>query len=127
LDDVAAEIDIPTRSLYKIPLALEKQTHLTEADDHQISADALFAIELVDDKLLWARIRTCLETRSPVQLAEVLERFPLEKGLAELVSYVRIASQSSKALVDENESFSIRLSTPDGYRQVTAPFIMFSR
>jgi hypothetical protein len=127
LDDVCADIDIPTRSLYKIPLALEKQNKIIEADDKQVSASALFTIELVDDKILWSRIRACLETRSPVSLAEVLARFPLEKGLAELVAYVRIASQSSKALVDDRRDFRVQLHSPQGHRQVTVPFILFSR
>ncbi len=127
LDDVSADIDIPTRSLYKIPLALDKQNKIVEADGKDVSAAALFAIEIVDDRLILARIRKCLESRSPVSLEEVLHRFPVEKGLSELVAYIRIGSQNKKALVDDSETFVISLDMGSHLRKVSVPVVLFSR
>jgi hypothetical protein len=127
LDDVSAEINIPTRSLYKAPLVLDKQSKIVEADGTSVSASALFAIEVVDDRLLLARIRKCLESRSPVSLEEVLQRFPPEKGLSELVAYLRIGSQNKKAMVDESETFVISLNMASHRRKVSVPVVLFSR
>ncbi|MBC7532055.1 MAG: DUF3375 domain-containing protein [Oligoflexus sp.] len=127
LDDLYAEIDIPTRTLYKIPLALEKQARLEEANDRSVSAAALFAIDQVDDRVLRARIRRCLERKSPVTLEEVLQNFPVEKGMAELVAYMKIASENPKTDVMPDLSFEIELSTRDGIRRVAVPVILFQR
>lgn len=127
LDDLHAEIDIPTRSLYKIPLAIEKQGRLEEANDRNVSAAALFAIDQVDERLLRSRIRRCLEKKSPITLEEVLASFPVEKGMAELVAYLKIASEDPKADVMPELSFDIEVPAREGIRRVALPVILFKR
>jgi hypothetical protein len=60
-------------------------------------------------------------------LPELLSQFPLEKGIPELVAYVKIASELPKTMVDENEKILIFVMSQGQEKQVRLPNIIFSR
>jgi hypothetical protein len=87
---------------------------------------ALYAHTRVDEAQLAARIRRALESSPQISLAQLLLRFPLEHGLAELVTYLNLATRadgSIKALIDEARSECI---DSDEHRYVL-PEILFCR
>ncbi len=66
-----------------------------------IDAAVLFDQHLVDRAILTENIRTALHDESQISLRSLLERFPLEHGLAELVAYLDIGSTRFKTTIDE--------------------------
>jgi len=56
---------------------------------------------VVDRAQLTRHIRHALQDKSQITLAELCERQPLQQGLAELVAYLQLASDSFKSVVDE--------------------------
>lgn len=127
LDETAASIDIMTRNLHRVPLKLERISKLVEADDGVVSATALLMQEYVDERVLAMQVRRCLEEAETVTLDRVVERFPIRKGVAELVAYVKLASRDRNASVDLNNECSIVVLGPSGNRVVKLPLVTFSR
>ncbi|MDR1204187.1 MAG: DUF3375 domain-containing protein [Peptococcaceae bacterium] len=62
-------------------------------DDGEISLEALYIQIYVDKEQLNERIDRMLQSRDSAALSEILEIYPLEKGLSELVAYLSIASE----------------------------------
>ena len=77
---------------------------------------ALFQQLSVDDRRLRAQIRALLESHSQVSLPEVLERYPVREGLAEIVTYLSLASVVSDGSSDEvsyeREGREVRVTVP---------------
>ena len=92
------------RPLYAIPVkpVIEETVHL--GDGSEIPSDMLYAAVFVDKLKLKGIIRNALQTRDQVTLAEILETHPLEKGLAELVTYLSLAGDDDKAQFDDSRS-----------------------
>jgi len=80
------------------PLLAELQLETGDAD---IDAGALYAQVVVDKARLARNIRQALQDRPQVTLRELVDSQPLRLGLAELVAYLQLGSDSGKAAVDE--------------------------
>jgi hypothetical protein len=59
-------------------------------------------------------IRKALQTRSQISLHELLSLYPLQQGLAELVTYIQLASESATATFDESSSETVYWLTVTG-------------
>jgi hypothetical protein len=70
--------------------------------DEDIDPAALYSQVVVDKAQLAQHIRQALQMRSQITLRELIDRQPLQHGLAELVIYLQLGSESFKAVVDEN-------------------------
>jgi hypothetical protein len=94
LDAVRPELSLPMdRPLWSIrerPVIAEAE--LVE-DDGEISLEALYIQIYVDKEQLNERIDRMLQSRDSATLSEILEAYPLEKGLSELIAYLSIASE----------------------------------
>ncbi|MBI3898375.1 MAG: DUF3375 domain-containing protein [Gammaproteobacteria bacterium] len=93
-----------------------------------VKADALFDQIYVDKAELSRRIHRMLQTRQQVALAHLLDEFPLERGLAELVCYLALAADDSKAMIDDTRMQTVTW-TDDRGRTLEAhmPTVIFSR
>lgn len=63
---------------------------------------ALFAQIIVDKAGLARHIRQALQTSTQVTLRELVDSRPLQHGLAELIAYLQLGSDSFKTIVDED-------------------------
>jgi hypothetical protein len=99
-----------------------------EAGEASLNLSALFLQTTVDEKLLRAHISDLLRSQSQVTLAEVTREFPPEQGLAEVVTYLRIAAHEG-APVDETvtEDILIPGSTDKAAKHVRVPRVIFTR
>ncbi len=127
IDAVDADIEMPLERSLADPLSRSVfapvRLNLTQPE---IDLAALYAHTLVDEAQLAARIRRALENSPQISLAQLLMRFPLEHGLAELVTYLNLATRadgSIKALIDEARSECI--DSDD--RRYLLPEILFCR
>lgn len=60
------------------------------------------------------------DEHAQISLAELLDAHPLEQGLAELVAYMSLASDDTKALIDDHRTQTLVWSDPRrGPRQAT--------
>ncbi len=129
LDTVKPMLDLPMdRSLFTPP----RQTRLSEAILEEgaadINADSLFSQVYVDEEQLAANIRKALQTSSQISLQRLLEIYPLEKGLAELVAYLNIGARDEKGMIDERRTETVLVTSADGtVRNIRLPQVIYVR
>lgn len=89
---------------------------------------ALFEQRFVDRAELAARIRRLLQSRSQASLAEVVSAFPLDQGLAELLTYLEMAETDPKAVVDDERRETVDWTDTAGTgRRADIPLILYCR
>lgn len=81
----------------------------------------------VDESRLQRRIETMLETRPVCTLAELLDMYPAEKGISELLTYLAIASRDERHVIDRElpESVILPASGELGEREIAMPRVVF--
>ncbi|MBK7766685.1 MAG: DUF3375 domain-containing protein [Sulfuritalea sp.] len=131
--DNAADIDLPMERPLHTPAIKPLIADIElESGDADVDAAALYT-QIVIDKLQLARhIRHALQDRSQITLHALCEMQPLRHGLAELVAYLQLASDSFKAVVDEDVTETIVWTRegPNGrqfVRQARLPRVIFVR
>jgi hypothetical protein len=137
LDGFAPEMNLAMcRALYKPPRRPVLDLTTIEKGEAELDLGALFKQTSVDEKLLRSHVNELLKFRPQVTLAEVANAFPPQQGLAEIVTYLRIASHEGAA-VDETikdtivipgagpASPLIRDGRPD--KHVRVPRVIFTR
>ena len=103
-----------------------------ESGDADIDASALFSQIVIDKAQLSRHIRHALQDRAQITLGELVTRQPLRHGLAELVAYLQLGSDSFKTVVDEaaHETIAWTGADPEGLptpRQARLPRVIFVR
>ena len=82
----------------------------------------------VDKLRLERNITKILEFRQQVSLGVLIENYPLEEGLVELITYFTIAEENRYAFIDENELEIVIWTDHNGLkRSATMPRIMFQK
>ena len=129
VDDTAGDLDLPMeRPLHTPPLKPLIADVRLETGDEEIDAAALFAQFMVDKGALAGHIRRALQDRTQVTLRELLDLRPVQQGLAELVAYLQLAGENTKATVDEAVSDTVTWQTPEGVgKQARLSRVIFLR
>ncbi len=129
LDMPIPEIDlVMDRPLFSPPLRPDIQADARLADDRLIDTEALFEQVHVDRRALESGIRRALQDRDQISLAELIDIQPLEQGLAELVTYLAIAAESTGGIIDERKTQTVSWAAEPGrQRQAQIPLVLFSR
>lgn len=131
--EFAADIELPMeRPLFTPPLKPLIANIELQAGDDEVDPAALYVQVVVDKARLERHIRQALQDRSQVTLRELIDAHPLQQGLAELVVYLQLGSESFNAAVDEDRSDLIGWATvaSDGaavHKQARLPRIIFVR
>ncbi len=128
IDSPAPDIRLPMeRPLYSPPFKPRLDDHIELGKD-DVTPEILFEQEWVDKARLSGHLRRSLQLREQISLPELLAEHPLEQGLAELLAWFAIASESDHAVFDETRHDLIQWRDPDGReRQARLPRILFSR
>ena len=134
LADTAATIELPMeRPLHTPPLKpLIADIELLEGDV-EVDAAALFAQVVIDRAELSRHIRQALQARTQISLGELVAAHPLRQGLAELVTYLQLASDWPHTVVDEETLETITWQTRDETaavsttRRARLPRVLFVR
>ncbi len=129
LDATRAEIQLPMiRGLYRPDLRATVVLQAAQAGDNSFETEALYQQEYVDIERLRANIRHTLQSQSQISLHEICRKFPLQQGLAELLAYMNLASQSERAVIDDHRQQQIAWQTEEQqWKQATLPVILFNR
>ena len=117
------------RPLHTPPLKPQLDDTVAEADDDlSINSEALFAQHFIDQAALRTHLRQALQIRPQITLHELLEEHPLQQGLAELVSWLSIASDDPHHIFDESEHEILQWQDAQGERRsVKLPRVIYSR
>jgi Protein of unknown function (DUF3375) len=116
------------RPLYTFPKkpVIEETVFLGDGSD--IPSDMLYAPVFVDRLKLKGIIRNCLQTQDQVTLEQILAEHPLEKGLAELITYLSLAGDDDKAQFDDSRQHRVSWTDDHGVtRQATFSAVIFNR
>jgi len=129
IDNLAPSIELPMeRPLFSVLVKPILSDQILADDDGQVSADALFGHVVVDKAQLAAQVRHALQMRQQITLQELLGEFPLQHGLAELVTYLALASEDGNALFDEDNNDLVRWVDDNGVsRSANLPRVIFNR
>ena len=129
----AADIELPLERPLHTPAMRPSIADVeleTGCDD--IDAAALYSQVVVDHVQLAQHVRRALQDRSQITLRELTDSRPLQQGLAELVAYLHLSSESFRTVVDEDavEVIAWQASASDGAtvkRRARLPRVIFVR
>jgi len=122
-------IELPMeRPLYSPPPKPRIASQLAAVGDADIDIEALFSQVVIDKAKLAGYIRHALQDRSQITLRSLLESHPLEHGLAELVTYLQLAADSSNAVFDEERIEPVEWQDEHGtWKSAEMPRVIFVR
>ena len=116
------------RPMFSPPMKPEIDDHISLANGDDVPSDALFDSVYVDKARLETNVWTLLQRKDQVSLSEIIETFPLEQGLAEIITYLSVASSDGGAVIDDTHRQTISWTDEEGHaRQATLPLVIFSR
>ncbi|MDQ0770197.1 flagellar motility protein MotE (MotC chaperone) [Pseudarthrobacter defluvii] len=130
------EIDAPSvdvvlpfeRPLYEPSRKVMVDDAVLTADDLDVDADALFSQFFVDKERLRGNIDAVLADAEQATLGDVTAAYPLSQGLAELVAYYQLATESDWATINPEQEQRLSWRLPDGStREATIEHIIFGR
>ncbi|MHB8423228.1 MAG: DUF3375 domain-containing protein [Leptospirales bacterium] len=129
VDEPSPSIELPMeRPLYSPPVKATILQQILLEGEEDVPSDALFEQVYVDRMERLARIRRALSTRSQISLSALLDLFPLEEGLEELVVYLSLASEDPHAVIEDGEQENVRWKDARGVdRRATVPLVVFTR
>ncbi|MGC6371143.1 DUF3375 domain-containing protein [Pseudomonas sp. K2I15] len=116
--DVAARIELPMeRPLHTLTLKSDFAGMSVQVGDDDLDVSALYNERMVDLARLAAHIHQALQARSQITLCELTRLQPLQQGLAELVAYLHLGSETFTTVVDDsqNEPIVWTATSSDGH------------
>lgn len=128
IDEAAPTVALAMdRTLYNPPFKPKITQQIVSDDGVDIVSDALFEQIYVDQLRLMSNIRRALQTRQQVSLGTLAREYPIEQGLAELATYLKLATQDMRAAIDDAQSEVVDWTDDSGRRrQATLPLIIYA-
>jgi hypothetical protein len=129
LDALSPAIRLPLeRPLYS-PVKKARLSSDTVRDaDEETDPAVLFEQVYVDPEPLRGGVRQALRSQPQVGLAELVARYPLKQGVAELVTYLSLQDEAFAIVYDEQHRDLITWSAADGReRAATLPRVTYAR
>ena len=129
LDAQSVEVALPfERPLYEPSRRIMVDDVVVATNDAGVDAGALFSPFHVDTERLRSNIDDVLAGAEQATLGEVAAAHPLSQGLAEIVAYYQLATESDWASINPDESQQLSWHLPDGsIREATVEQIIFVR
>lgn len=129
LDEPSATVKLPMeRPLFAPPVKPDIRDQLVVEGDEDVDPEALFEQVYVDRERLLGHIRRALNGHSPVSLAAVIREHPLDQGLAELITYLTLASEAPDVVIEDDRVETVEWLDSEGVtRRASLPRVLFSR
>jgi hypothetical protein len=129
LDEPAPRLGLAMdRPLFTPPAKARLDLETLDEPVDLASLDLLFAAKHVDKGRLMQSLRRALQTRTQISLEELTKEYPLEQGLAELITYLSLAADDADALIDDSRRITIswvdELGVP---RRAFMPAVLFKQ
>jgi hypothetical protein len=127
--ELAAKIDMPMeRKLGEEKIIPEFDIH-PESFNSKVDLDSmsnLFNPDSINIKELIGNINSLLIEKQQVTLAQVIEKYPIRKGLSELIGYISLISFSKKYFINEEIS-DLLLFDAEKNKYLKIPQIIYCR
>jgi len=122
---------VQIESIFEKKLYVYKQksefTHEINEEKETIDLSNFYDIFYVDEEELRQNIDYFLQIKTQVSLEEIAKKFPIKKGVTEIVSYLAIAKKSDFNIIYE-ESVSLDIEDENGdKKRVKMPKVVFVR
>ena len=129
LPEPKIDINIPfTRSLFSPPRKIRMTATAPQLGESEFSADALFSQHHVDEDLLRKQIARMLTEKGQATLSDIIEKYPVTRGMAEIVTYINLADRDIKSTINENQRQQIPWFDAEGrQRYADIPLLIFTR
>ncbi|WP_019552789.1 DUF3375 domain-containing protein [Propionispira raffinosivorans] len=115
IDAIVPDFELPMdRPLFVPPQHIQLQNQFLQTGKEEPSVETMFEQVYVDKKILQQNIETLLKTKTSVSLAEVIDAYPLQQGLTELLSYMVLASKTADAGFSEHDFEEIAMKDMEG-------------
>ncbi|MGB7649769.1 MAG: DUF3375 domain-containing protein [Gallionella sp.] len=117
-----------TRSLFAPPRKIRITDAAPLLGEGDFSAEVLFNQHHVDEAVLRQQITLMLSETSQVALSDIVEKYPLTRGMGEIVSYLNLANRGEKSTLNENQRQQILWRDEQGRaRYADVPLAIFTR
>ena len=108
IEEAYADIELAMERTLFTPAIKPMLAELTLlAGEEDVDPSVLFNQVVIDKAYLSNHIRHTLQDRGQVTLSELVSSQPLQQGLAELVAYLQLGSDTFRSIVDEDTMESI--------------------
>jgi len=117
------------RPLFNPPTQVAFERHEVAVGTAEANTQALFEQFYVDIEALRQHIKTLLRSQSQVSLHELLQHYPAQKGAAEVLAYMQIASTDARHYVNAEKMETLLVYNQETAQQyeLEAPLIIFNR
>lgn len=129
LDALSPAIRLPLERPLYAPVTRARLSSDTVRDaDEETDPVALFEQVYVDPEPLRGGVRAALRSQPQVALTELVARYPLRQGVAELVTYLSLKDEAFAIVYDERHHERVTWAATDGQeRTATLPRVTFAR
>ena len=129
IDRPGIDVALPfERTLYEVK---EQNAFKAEIKEREVTldlSDALFDRYWVDESRLRRHIAEMLRTHAQVSLSQIVERYPVRQGVAEIVGYLSLATNMRIGFVNESAYERLTIEDADGAElTVRVPKVLFVR
>jgi hypothetical protein len=128
LPDAKVQIEsVFEKSLYSVKKKNDFNAEIKE-EDIDIDLDSFYDLFFVDEEKLKSNINYFLQINQQCTLCEVIDKFPIKKGISELVSYLSIAKNSKNSIVEIEKKEIIEIEDEHKNKKLLkVPKIIFTR
>lgn len=129
LPEPKIDINIPfTRTLFSPPRKIRMTDAAPLLGESEFSADALFSQHYVDEGLLRTQIARMLSEKGQASMSEIVDKYPVTRGMAEIVTYINLANRDEKSTINEAQRQQIPWCDAEGrQRYADIPLVIFTR
>jgi len=129
LDAASPALRLPLERPLYMPVQKARLSSDTVRDaDEETDPAALFEQVYVDPEPLRGGVRQALRGQPHIGLAEMVARYPLRQGVAELITYLSLKDDAFAVVYDEQHRDQITWSAADGReRTATLPRVTYAR
>jgi hypothetical protein len=117
------------RPLFSPPTNPVITKQVIEEGEANVDMTQLYEQLYINPEELKSKIRDMLKDASQVTLKQITEKYPVERGLSELITYFSIASKDPKAIINETETEKIMIynSKSEKLSEVELPQAIFTK
>jgi hypothetical protein len=115
------------KTLYKVKQKTALKSELKESVV-EVDMESFYDIFFVDEAQLKKQIEYFLQQQTQCTLEEIVKKFPITKGISELVAYLSIAKNSPDAKVDLQKQVTLEIEDEhQTKKRVITPKIIFTK
>ncbi|QOP44429.1 DUF3375 domain-containing protein [Sulfurimonas sediminis] len=116
------------KSLYTPKDATKFLQEIKDEEENVVDLESFYNLFYVNEALLQNNINTLLQLYPQVTLQKVIEKFPLTKGMSELIGYLSLVQKSQNTIIEMDQKSKIKIDDEEQHSKwVLVPNIIITR